>query len=101
VRKVPGSPASRNRTTGRGLTGVVHAQFKRPQGMGLELKLQRGPWARGEAESWLEGVCGAAEGRVHGGVGALSGGAGRLRCRASVVVVGLGLGLRGAWGCYL
>jgi hypothetical protein len=61
----------------------------------------RRPWARGKAESWLEVVCGAAEGRVHGGAGALSGGARRLRCRASVVAVGLGLGLRGAWGCYL
>jgi hypothetical protein len=75
VRKVPGSPASRNRTTDRGLTGVAHAQSWRPQGTGLELKLQKGSWARGEAASWLEEVCGAAKGRAHGGAGAPSGGA--------------------------
>jgi hypothetical protein len=68
----PGIAGIQESHDGQRLTGVVHAQFKRPPGMGLELKLQRGPWARVEAASWLEQVCGAAEGRVHGGAEALS-----------------------------
>jgi hypothetical protein len=58
-------------------------------------------WRRGEDVAGLGRGWGAAEQRVRGGAEALSGGAGRLRCQASVVAVGLGLGLRGAWGCYL
>jgi hypothetical protein len=43
----------------------------------MKLKFRRDPWACDEAVSWLEGVCGAAEGRVHGGAGVPSGGAKR------------------------
>jgi hypothetical protein len=42
VREILRSPASKNHTAGRELTGVAPAQFWRPQGTRLELDLRKG-----------------------------------------------------------
>jgi hypothetical protein len=53
VREILRSPASKNYTAGRELTGVAPAQFWRPQGTRLELDLRKCSWARGDATPWF------------------------------------------------